>query len=165
MATEIVQAPSGADRPTAPLPTPAAEALANLESAFANPVERLRKQIARLEESLHIQREARDADLATMRDMTLPETVRAEAEGSFQSAAWEIIWLQGQIREYKAELSAATGYVTASARAAQLNKRIDDGVKLSALEWDDLAHAEDLMAGARAVLASAGRLDLIGGAA
>jgi len=158
-------APKRADHVgTAPLPAPAAEALARREAAFPSPVERLRKQVARLEESLRIQCEARDADLATMRDMSLPEAKRAEAEGSFQSAAWEVIWLQGQLREYKAELSAALGYATASARAAQLNERVDGGVKLSALEWDDLAHAEDVMSGTKATLAKAGRLDLIGGA-
>ncbi|MDH6448221.1 hypothetical protein M2155_000629 [Streptomyces sp. SAI-119] len=151
-------------RPSAPLPQPGVEALARLESAFASPIERLRVQVARLENSLRIQREARDAAQAAMRDMSLPETARVEAANSFQSAAWEVIALQGQIREYKAELSAATGYATASARTAQLNKRIDDGAKLSALEWDDLAHAEDLMAGSKATLVHRNRLDLIGGA-
>jgi hypothetical protein len=32
-------------------------------------------------------------------------------------------------------------------RAAQLADRAGDGYALSPLEWDDLAHAEDLMAG------------------
>lgn len=49
-------------------------------------------------------------------------------------------------------------------RAAELADLGGAGHKLSALEWDDLAHAEDLMAGARASLEQAGRLDLIGGA-
>lgn len=40
----------------------------------------------------------------------------------------------------------------------------DPDYKPTGLEWDDLAHVEDVMAGARAVLAEAGRLDLIGGA-
>lgn len=54
-------------------------------------------------------------------------------------------------------------YRSAAARAAQLNERIDGGVKLSAMEWDDLAHAEDLMSGTKATLARRNRLDLIGG--
>jgi hypothetical protein len=51
-----------------------------------------------------------------------------------------------------------------TARAAELADLADAGQPLTALEWDDLAHAEDLMSGAKATLAAAGRLDLIGGA-
>lgn len=39
----------------------------------------------------------------------------------------------------------------------------DPDYKPTGLEWDDLAHVEDVMAGARAVLAEAGMLNLIGG--
>ena len=49
-------------------------------------------------------------------------------------------------------------------RAAELADLGGAGFELSALEWDDLAHAEDLIAGAAGALKSAGRLDLIGGA-
>jgi hypothetical protein len=59
----------------------------------------------------------------------------------------------------------AAQYGSAKVRAALLADLADAGHKLSGLEWDDLAHAEDLMAGARAALAAAGRLDLIGAVA
>lgn len=55
-------------------------------------------------------------------------------------------------------------YRSAAVRAALLADLAGADYTLSAMEWDDLAHAEDLMAGARATLAAAGRLDLIGGA-
>ncbi|GAA0637422.1 hypothetical protein GCM10009535_12260 [Streptomyces thermocarboxydovorans] len=51
----------------------------------------------------------------------------------------------------------------ASARAARLSDLAAAG-RMSDLDADSLAHAEDLIAGARATLAKAGRLDLIGGA-
>ncbi|MER8004791.1 hypothetical protein [Streptomyces sp. NPDC094149] len=54
-------------------------------------------------------------------------------------------------------------FETASLHAAQLAARAESG-GMSDLDADSLAHAEDLMAGARAELAKAGRLDLIGGA-
>lgn len=57
---------------------------------------------------------------------------------------------------------ALTRYETASVRAVQL-AALAEADKLSDLDADSLAHAEELMAGARAVLAAAGRLDLIGG--
>ena len=54
-------------------------------------------------------------------------------------------------------------YETAAAHRAQL-AALAEADKLSDLDADSLAHAEDLAAGARATLAAAGRLDLIGGA-
>jgi hypothetical protein len=60
---------------------------------------------------------------------------------------------------------AVTVYETAALRATELAaKAVSDEGPLSDLEADDLAHAEDLMAGHRATLAAAGRLDLVGGA-
>lgn len=58
---------------------------------------------------------------------------------------------------------AAADYRKAEARA---NELIAAGLagRMSDLDADDLAHNVDLMAGDRATLASAGRLDLIGGA-
>lgn len=47
-------------------------------------------------------------------------------------------------------------------RAAELADLGDAGFELSPLEWDDLAHAEDLMAGTRAILAEADMLHLVG---
>lgn len=62
-------------------------------------------------------------------------------------------------------IEAVTQYETAAVHAVQLAALAESGVKLSDLDADSLAHAEDLMAGARATLAAAGRLDLIGVAA
>lgn len=58
---------------------------------------------------------------------------------------------------------ALTVFETASLHAVQLAARAESGT-LSDLDADSLAHAEDLMAGARATLAAAGMLHLIGGA-
>jgi hypothetical protein len=60
-------------------------------------------------------------------------------------------------------VQAVTVYETAAEHAVQLAARAEAD-KLDDLDADSLAHAEDLMAGAAATLASAGRLDLIGGA-
>lgn len=62
--------------------------------------------------------------------------------------------------------AAVATYRKTALRVAALGELADlaaEGVELSDMHADDLAHAEDLMAGARAVLADAGRLDLIGG--
>ncbi len=59
-------------------------------------------------------------------------------------------------------IQAVTRHETAAVHAAQLAARAQADGTLSDLDADDLAHAEDLMAGAQAVLATAGRLDLIG---
>lgn len=58
-------------------------------------------------------------------------------------------------------VQAVTLHETAAVHAAQLAHEAAAG-SLTDLEADDLAHAEDLMAGARTTLAQAGRLDLIG---
>lgn len=58
-------------------------------------------------------------------------------------------------------VQAVTRHETAAVHAAQLAAQAAAG-SLTDLDADDLAHAEDLMAAARTVLASAGRLDLIG---
>lgn len=57
---------------------------------------------------------------------------------------------------------ALTRYETATVHVVQLAALAESG-HLSDLDADSLAHAEDLRAGARATLAAAGRLDLIGG--
>ncbi|MFJ6566592.1 hypothetical protein ACIQNU_04180 [Streptomyces sp. NPDC091292] len=56
-----------------------------------------------------------------------------------------------------------TVYETAAVHARELGVLAASG-RMSDLDADSLAAAEDLMAGASAVLATAGRLDLIGGA-
>lgn len=61
-------------------------------------------------------------------------------------------------------IEAVAVYETASVHVVQLAALAESG-RLSDLDADSLAHAEDLMAGAKATLAKAGRLDLIGGAA
>lgn len=63
--------------------------------------------------------------------------------------------------------AAITTYRKAALRVAALGELADlaeAGIELSDMHADDLDHAEALMAGARATLADAGRLDLIGGA-
>lgn len=60
-------------------------------------------------------------------------------------------------------VQAVTVYETAAVHAVQL-AALAEASPLSDLDADSLAHAEELKAGARATLASAGRLDLIGGA-
>ncbi|MFE7906464.1 hypothetical protein [Streptomyces albogriseolus] len=60
-------------------------------------------------------------------------------------------------------VQAVTVYETAAVHAVQL-AALAEADKLDDLDADSLAHAEELMAGAAATLASAGRLDLIGGA-
>jgi hypothetical protein len=57
---------------------------------------------------------------------------------------------------------ALTRYETESVHVVQLAALAESG-RLSDLDADSLAHAEDLRAGALATLAQAGRLDLIGG--
>jgi hypothetical protein len=63
-----------------------------------------------------------------------------------------------------AVVRAVTEYETAALHAVELSDLALLG-GLSDLDADSLAAAEDLMAGARATLAKAGRLDLIGVAA
>ena len=60
-------------------------------------------------------------------------------------------------------IRAAVDFRKAALRAANLSN-LALSPEMLTLHADDLAHAEDLMAGARATLAKAGRLDLIGGA-
>lgn len=59
-------------------------------------------------------------------------------------------------------VEAVTVYETAAVHVVQLAALAEAG-RMSDLDADSLAHAEELMAGARATLAAAGRLDLIGG--
>lgn len=60
-------------------------------------------------------------------------------------------------------VEAVAVYETASVHVVQLAALAESG-RLSDLDADSLAHAEDLMAGALATIAQAGRLDLVGGA-
>ncbi|MFG2352611.1 hypothetical protein [Streptomyces sp. NPDC048521] len=60
-------------------------------------------------------------------------------------------------------IQAVTQYETAAVHAAQLAHLAESG-RMTDLDADSLAAAEDLMAAARTVLAAAGQLHLIGGA-
>jgi hypothetical protein len=60
-------------------------------------------------------------------------------------------------------VQAVTVYEMAATHAVQLAALAETG-RMSDLDADSLAHAEELKLGARATLAAAGRLDLIGGA-
>lgn len=66
-----------------------------------------------------------------------------------------------RLRFPKPIVDAVVVYETAAVHAAELSTLALLG-RLKDLDADSLAHAEDLMAGARATLAAAGRLDLIG---
>ncbi|MFF9118303.1 hypothetical protein ACF09Y_22335 [Streptomyces massasporeus] len=67
---------------------------------------------------------------------------------------------------FPAEIVAAvTVHETAAERAAQLAAKAAAGKDLAALDIRSWQFAEELMAGARATLANAGRLDLIEAAA
>lgn len=55
---------------------------------------------------------------------------------------------------------AVTVYETAAVHAVQLAALAESG-RMTDLDADSLAHVEELMAGAKATLAAAGRLDLI----
>ena len=119
------------ETPTAPLPTPAAAALARLESAFPEA----------LAEQYRIKRAAcslRDGESTVINGTPVTAVSLEVAE-------------------------ALTRYEAESVHVVQLAALAEAG-HLSDLDADSLAHAEDLRAGARATLAEAGALHLIGGA-
>ena len=60
-------------------------------------------------------------------------------------------------------IQAVTQFETAMVHVVQLAALAESG-RMTDLDADSLAHAEELMAGAKATLTKAGRLDLIGGA-
>lgn len=146
--------------PTALLPPAAVDAMGSLELRLASPVERLRMQIARLEESLRIQRDARDSLIVQMRNPAQSELERAAAEGSFRTAAWEVAALRRQLREAKAELAVAVRFREAASTCRMLSTQ---SAWLAPGEYDRLLDAQDEMAMCRCQLEQAGRLDLIGG--
>ena len=146
------------DTPTAPLP-PAAEAMSRrLELELRSPVDVLQAQIARLEESLWIQRQGRDFDLVQMRNPALTELVRAKAEGSFRSTAWEIVGLRRQLREAKAALAVAVRFQGAESTYRLMSAQTS---RIAPGEFDRLLHLQDEMRECRCRLERAGRLDLI----
>ncbi|MFJ3289965.1 hypothetical protein ACIPMW_32355 [Streptomyces sp. NPDC086669] len=72
--------------------------------------------------------------------------------------------LELRLRFPKPVVDAVVVYETAAVRAAELAAKAAAGEGLPALDVRSWEFAEELMAGARATLAKAGRLDLIGGA-
>ena len=68
-----------------------------------------------------------------------------------------------RLRFPKPVVDAVVVYETAAVRAAELAAQSASGIDLPAVDVRSWEFAEELMAGARATLATAGRLDLIGG--
>jgi hypothetical protein len=73
----------------------------------------------------------------------------------------DAVELMARVEAHFPLIHAVTQYETAAVHAVQLAALAEVG-KMTDLDADSLAHAEDLMAGARAVLAEAGMLHLIG---
>jgi hypothetical protein len=145
--------------PTAPLPPAADDMVRNLEVELRSPVDVLRIQIGRLEESLWIQRQGRDFDLLQMRNPALSELERAEAEGSFRSTVWEIVDLRRQLREAKAALAVAVRFQEAESTYRLMSAQTS---RIAPGEFDRLLCLQDEMRECRCRLERAGRLDLIG---
>lgn len=181
-------------RPTAPLPTPAAAALARLESAFPEAlaeqyrVERIVSGLRNGEPtvingtevtavSLEVAEAITRYEIAIERKAALDAKPTREWSGAnFDS--WvgcertildsvTTLALAGHADLIDADVDpvirAAADFRKAEARANEL-MAIGRAGRMSDLDADDLAHNVDLMAGDRATLAKAGRLDLIGGA-
>lgn len=72
--------------------------------------------------------------------------------------------LELRLRFPKPVVDAVVVYETAAVHAAELAAQSASGEGLRAVDVRSWEFAEELMAGARATLAAAGRLDLIGGA-
>lgn len=81
-----------------------------------------------------------------------------------QLAAEAVVRLELRLSFPAAIVSAVTTYETAAVHAAELAAMAETGKDLPAVDIRSWEFAEDLMSGARATLAAAGRLDLIGGA-
>ncbi|MEF9521320.1 MULTISPECIES: hypothetical protein [Streptomyces] len=161
MATQkLIPAPTCADTAgTAPLPPKAAEALARLERAFvpvplsvARAVTRYEVATARLDEL-----SARSASTLSPAEYT----ALSDAQQTIDEALYELD-KAGRL-DLIVPAETASRYRHAAARAAELSTLalLD---RMTGLDADDLAHAEDLMAAEKATLTAAGRLDLIGGA-
>jgi hypothetical protein len=132
MTTIARPTPLSVARPTAPLPAPAAAALAKLESAFPEVVAELHR-IERTVAGLH----AGESTVINGTQVTAISLAVAEA---------------------------LTRYRAASKRTAAISKDLSNPkYKPTGLEWDDLAHAREVMTGSRDILAEAGMLELIGG--
>ncbi|MFJ9012308.1 hypothetical protein [Streptomyces canus] len=146
--------------PTAPLPTAAAKALAKLERAFL---------------PLDLVRAVTRYEIATERRAGLEAKPTREWSGAdFSSFAdcERVLIESAMMLAVKGRMDLIDGIITpviravvdyrrAALRAANLgNEALFSG--MPTMHADDLAHAEDLKLGARATLAEAGRLDLVG---
>ncbi|MFJ9101332.1 hypothetical protein ACIRJM_23025 [Streptomyces sp. NPDC102405] len=147
--------------PIAPLPQLAVEAAGHLEASLVSPVDVQCARIGRLEESVWIQTEGLRKDLDTMRDLSLPDEVRAKAEGSFHSTLQEIAFLKSGIAEAEADLRAALDFEQAAVTCSLVSRWSGT---IAPGEFDRLANLQDVMAGMHATLAGHNRLDLVGGA-
>lgn len=146
------------DTPTAPLPSAAAHALhvAELRLAFPETVVRaiLRFEIARDRKAELEAKPTREWSGAEYDSWVDCDRVIAESRAVLAEAG-----LSHLAPSTPAEMAAS--YETAETRANELMAIARTG-RMSDLNADDLAHYVDLMAGAKATLADAGRLDLIG---
>ena len=144
-------------RPTAPLPPAAAHALHVLELRLAFPEDIVRAVVrfeiardrkAELEAKPTREWKAAEYDSWADCDRVIAESRAALAEAGLSHLA----------PSTPAEMAAS--YETAESRANELIQVAQTG-RMSDMNADDLAHYVDLMAGAHATLAAAGRLDLI----
>lgn len=161
MATqELTGALSSADHgDTSPLPPAAAAALDRIDRAFL-PLEIVRAvtvyEVASARYDELVARPASTLSPAEFDACLSAQQRLAEAFGVLAEA--------GRLDLIKDPVAAAAAvYRKSESRANELIGIGRTGC-MSDLDADDLAHHVDLMAGARATLAEAGRLDLIGGA-
>lgn len=92
-----------------------------------------------------------------------PAPELADRTGNTAPLAQSDAELASRIEAHFPLIQAVAQYETAAVHAVQLAALAESG-GMTDLDADSLAHAEELMAGARATLADAGRLDLIGAA-
>lgn len=143
-------------RPTAPLPAPAVSALSRLERAFLPMPLQLVRAVTRYEIAA-----ARYDELMARPASDLSPAEFDSFNDAQQTMADEFAVLAEAGRtDLLAPLWAADRYRVSEVRANELIALGRAG-RMSDLDADDLAHRIDLMAGYRATLAAAGRLDLI----
>jgi hypothetical protein len=142
---------------TAPLSPAASAALHRLERAFL-PLSLVRA-VRRFEAA-----SARRDELAAKRASQMSAAEFDSFKAAHDAVVESVLTLGAAGRlDLIAPAVAASDYRSAEARANELI-RAAQSAPMSDLHADDLAHYVDLMAGYRATLADAGRLDLVGGA-
>lgn len=148
------------ETPTTPLPA-VADLVDRLAVMLESPFDAQRARIGRLYESVWIQMEGLRGDLDTLRDLSLPDEVRAAAEGSFRSTLQEIAFLKLSIAEAEADLRAAITFAESASTCSLISRQSES---IAPAEYDRLANLQDVMSGMHATLAGRNHLDLIGGA-